>query len=440
MIRFIRWMAVAGSVLLLSGCISQRGITTLQETPNAAATLSGLHFRIAAVEQKQGSYAGAGGSVQGLQEMLKKGYPQLFTDELDAIPLSVRFQSATDQQIVGAVVTGLTLGIIPLPAHSGFRMEVGVTPWSESGAALPESSISYIRRDHGWMTIFTPLGLIPIPGRSDMERDTSTILGAETGMVEYAKKQQAFNDLNLQRAVVSALANMDQQALRRYYATRQARMPAFDVDIDGRRYSARLVPAFSQSLQQPGGADQYLLVLKGSEQRDGQLRTTTWQVPVARRAPGGGWELLRQYLMFASKPTVATALLADGQPSRGLVLPVEAPPLADFLDIPVLNPEVAWPVRWSNGILLQIKNTALGNELRGKSLPELQDLTTRLETGLLDLNERVGRANDRAQQAIEKGESPDALRELATVYRQRGEILKAILGAVRQEAAARGAP
>lgn len=439
MIRRIRWSAVIGSVILLSGCISQRGITTLQEAPNAAGTLAGLHFRIAEVEQKQGTYAGAGGSVQGLQEMLTKAYPQLFTDELDAIPLAVHFKSETDQQIVGAILTGLTLGIIPLPAHSGFRMEVGVTPWSESGAALPESRINYIRRDHGWMSIFTPLGLIPIPGRSDMERDTSMAMN-EAGMAEYGRKQVAFNDLNLQRAVVSALASMDQQALRAYSSSRQSRMPAFDVDVDGRRYNARLVPSFSRGLRQPGGADQYLLVLKGSEQRDGQTRTTTWQVPVARRDAGGRWELLRQYLMFASRPTVATALLSDGAPSRGLVLPVEAPPLADFLDIPVLSPEVAWPVRWSNGILLQIKNTALGTELRSKSLPELQELTTRLETGLLDLNERVGRANDRAQQAIEKGESPEALRELAVVYRQRGEVLKAILAAVRQEATARGAP
>lgn len=433
---WIRGLAVAGSALLLAGCMSARGTSTLKEVPDAAQRLSGLQFRVTAVEE---AGCNTPGCVQGLQETMSKGYPELFSDDLEAIPLLVRLKTDDDSNGAGAFIGGFfTLGTIPVPVYSGFAKEVGVTPWSGAGAVLPESVIRYTRRDHFWMTIFTPLGLIPMPGRSDMDRDTGTLLTANTGYEAYSKKQHAFNELNLQKAVLSALAVMDQPALHRVAAERKA-MPALEVDIDGRHFSGRLLPAFSQNLRQPGGADQYQLVLRNTESRDGRAVTTTHAIPVARRVAAGNWEVQRHYLPFSARPMVATVLLADGLPQRPLVLPVEQPPLADFIDVPETRPEAAAPVRWSNGILLQIKNGPLAAELAAKPLPELRDLITRLESSLLDLNERVGRANDRAQQAIEKGENPEALRELAVVYRQRGEILKAVLQMVRQEAAVRGA-
>lgn len=428
--RSLHWLAVAAGVLMLSGCISQRGISTLKEVPGAGDRLAGLQFRVAAVEGNS-PYDG----VDGLQGVMARGYPQLFSQEPEAIPLLVRVKSESDDQIAGAILTGLTLGIIPFPVRTGFNREIGVTPWSGSGGVLPESVIRYSRRDHAWMTIFTPLGLIPIPGRSDMERDTAMLL-ADPTLAEYVKKQGAFSEQVLQKAVLSALAGLDQPALRRYAAERKA-MPTFSSDIDGRRYESRLLPTYSKDMRQPGGADQYRLHMKAV---DANGKITTYQPVVARRDAGGAWQVLRPYLLFASRPTVATVLLENGVPARGVVMPVENPPLADFIERPEVDgQEAAWIVRWSNGILLQIKNSTLAGELRGQSLPQLQELMTRLESSLLDLNERVGRANDRAQQAVEKGESPDTQRELAVVYRQRGEIIKAILGAVRQEATTRGA-
>lgn len=432
MTSLIRWAAALSSALLLSGCISQRSITTLQETPGAATTLAGMKFRVGALE---GSGPGVTTTAE-LQQGLMTTHPELFSNDLDAIPLLVRLKSETDQQIVGAVITGLTLGIIPLPAHSGFRMEVGVTPWSGNGAILPESMISYVRRDHGWLTIFTPLGLIPIPGRSDIPRMTGLAMN-EAGMTEYAKKQGALSYESLHKATISALANMDQTALRNYWNARQA-LPVVTVDIDGRRFTGRMLQSFSKSFRQPGGADEYHLILRNTSQQGDTQRTTTADIPVARLNADGSWQVLRSYLPFSSRPMVATALLENGMPSRAVVLPVDNPPLDDFIDPPVGPDQIAaGPVRWSNGILLQIKNSTLAGELRGLPIGELPQLLTRLETALLDLNERTGRANDRAQAAMEKGESPEAQREMATVYRQRGEILKAIVGQVRQEMALR---
>lgn len=434
----IRGLLVAAIALSLAGCMSARGTSTLKEVPGAAQRLAGLQFRVMAVEE--GATTSQEGA-QGLQQQMNQAYPRLFSDDLEAIPLVVRMKTESESNAVGAFISGFfTLGTIPLPSYTGFSREIGVTPWTAAGAALPESVIRYTRRDHVWVSVFSPLALIPMPGRSDMDRDVGTLFNAESGYRAYSKKQQAFNELNLQKAVLGALAGLDVAALHRLADERKA-MPPVEVDIDGRHYSGRLLPAFTQGPRQAGGADQYQVVLRTTEVREGRQTVTTHYIPVARRGNDGAWVALRSYLTFSSRPMLATALLADGLPQRPVVMPVEQPPLADFLEAPSSQPESAAPVRWSNGILLQIKNSSLPAELATMDLPALRDLVTRVEMKLLDLNERVGRANDRAQQAIEAGQSPDTLRELAVVYRQRGEILKTVLQMVRQEAAGRsGAP
>ena len=437
--RQLRLLLVSLCLIGLTGCLSMRTTSTLEADPRAEATLAGLKFRIASV-MAEGKDTHTSDTAEKLQSALQKHYPALFNDDVDAIPLAVRMKSTTESSFgpffLGMILTGTT---IPFPGHEGFRMELEVTPWSAGGAIQSAATISYTRRNHAWMTVLSPLGLLPMPGRSDIERLTFSGVVNPQAEGAYSLKQAAFSEENLRKAVLTAVAHLDQPALRRYQAQLGGK-PAFEVEIEGRRYSARLMPGFTQGTRLAGEPDQYLLVLRHREEREGHVRTSTWQAPVARRNASGEWEVQRHYLMLSSRPLVATALLENGVPARGMVLPVEAPPLADFIDAPTVTPETAAPVRWSNNILLQIKNDPLAAELAAKPLPELRDLITRLESSLLDLNERVGRANDRAQQAIEKGESPEAQRELAVVYRQRGEVLKAILQMVRQEAAVRGAP
>ncbi|MCE5275429.1 MAG: hypothetical protein LLG43_09850, partial [Deltaproteobacteria bacterium] len=93
-------------------------------------------------------------------------------------------------------------------------------------------------------------------------------------------------------------------------------------------------------------------------------------------------------------------------------------------------------LRWSNGVLLEAKNRSLPKVLKEKSGSELVGLATRIEKSILDLNEQSERAKDRAQTKVEKGDGdPAPDRELSVLCRQRIEILKPILAAVKQQAA-----
>nr|MBP8650924.1 hypothetical protein [Deltaproteobacteria bacterium] len=68
----------------------------------------------------------------------------------------------------------------------------------------------------------------------------------------------------------------------------------------------------------------------------------------------------------------------------------------------------------------------------------LLDLATRIEKAILELSETSERAKDRAQAMVEKGEGdPLPEHELSILCRQRIEILKPVLAALKQEVATR---
>lgn len=118
MATWIRGLVVAASALLLAGCMSARGTSTLKPIPDAEQRLAGLQFRIAAVEEGTAAIPEA---AQALQQQMSQAYPRLFSDDLEAIPLVVRYKTERDDNAVGAFIGGFfTLGTLPVPTWTGF--------------------------------------------------------------------------------------------------------------------------------------------------------------------------------------------------------------------------------------------------------------------------------------------------------------------------------
>jgi hypothetical protein len=93
-------------------------------------------------------------------------------------------------------------------------------------------------------------------------------------------------------------------------------------------------------------------------------------------------------------------------------------------------------LRWSNSILLDAKNRSLDRLLREEGRDALLVMATRIEKSILELNEQAERSKDKAQSLVEKGEGdPAPDRELSILCRQRIEILKPMLAAVKGAAA-----
>jgi tetratricopeptide (TPR) repeat protein len=101
------------------------------------------------------------------------------------------------------------------------------------------------------------------------------------------------------------------------------------------------------------------------------------------------------------------------------------------------DPSVA-VARWRNRTLVEAKNTLLPNLLRDSKTRELSGLVTKIEQLILDLSHESEVAKDRAQQAVEKGSGTAAgHRELSLIYKERIEVLKPILAAIKEEIANR---
>jgi hypothetical protein len=120
-----------------------------------------------------------------------------------------------------------------------------------------------------------------------------------------------------------------------------------------------------------------------------------------------------------------------------LLRTVDEPPLEDFIELPAVaaanRKEI---IRWSNGVLLEVKNRTLPRMLQQKSSRELMDLATRIEKTLLDLDLQAEQCKNRAQGMVEQGQGdPTAERELAVLYRQRIEVFKPIVGALKLRSA-----
>jgi len=97
--------------------------------------------------------------------------------------------------------------------------------------------------------------------------------------------------------------------------------------------------------------------------------------------------------------------------------------------------------RGRNRAIIAAKNQQLPAILREKKTEELTGLVVKIEQAILDLNHECEVAKDRAQQSVAgETDSPtklDELRGLAISYRERIELLKPILAALKDEIANR---
>ncbi|HVR85547.1 MAG TPA: hypothetical protein VMU54_14620, partial [Planctomycetota bacterium] len=214
-------------------------------------------------------------------------------------------------------------------------------------------------------------------------------------------------------------------------------------------------------------------------------------VEVAERSTGGSWRPKPNYLKSFSSLTSAQALLEGGKVGQIELVHPEAPPLEHFL---VLSESSIPIARWRTQAILEVKNRTLPKILRDYKTGDLNALAIRLEKHLLDLSHESDQLRDRAQRSVEGStlstsemredkreigqtrsqlQDPnldeetrarlqnrigelernvsrlqseqrqsqtgiDQLREMSTVYKERIEVLKPFLPAIKEELANRG--
>ena len=438
-VKYYQILSMLFFVYLLSGCGSARFDSTLRPSGDTQLTLP-ERFNIAGFTAAPRPKTPPPGSMQlgtSLAEMKGRArvlYPQVFVDDWSAVPVTAA--ALTEHEPLGALgpmMTGFTLGLIPFPSSEHTDYEVKVSIVDEQGDKLAATPVKFTRENSMWMSLLGPLGCLPVPGRSLVPRDTVFF---DLSGDSYMHKSSELTTDSLVEALVTALKELPPERLAQVRKARQARLR--EIRIEGTSYWSFLTTAFSKGSEQEK-ADQFVLLLYGEKPRPDLQPLET--VVVARRDGNGRWLPVSAYLKRTAKSLVSvTALLEGGIPGRLVVTEVSEPPLEDFLSVQTIGGdlETAEAMRWSNKVLLQAKNRSLPGLLQQKSTPDLLDLITQVENSFLDLNRMAETAKDRAQKAVSEGGDGGMARELSLTCRERGDILKPILAAMKQEVARRG--
>jgi len=367
-----------------------------------------------------------------IDQQAKSLYPALFTDDCASLPVKVdikRASSGSSNFIEGLtfVISFCTLELIPMPLPRTDTFTVKSTVMSSTGQNLYEKDDSFKIKACIWGSIW-PWGVLPVPGPSDLPRDTY----AGTDFPDAASTDVARAKINRHAAaciaaiVAQSLKDADQSKLEAAYQERRSRIQ--DMTIDGQPCQGFLTMT-PTGAPQPGSTFS-LLVYKGKASRGVKPLD---EVVVARYDESCGWQPITGYLRHTHTLTSAKALMNNGVPTRVVIRTPEAPAVQDFIDTPDLKAaDCTETMRWSNAMLLNAKNRSMDALLRDESRDNLLVMATNIEKAILDLSEQAEHFKDHAQAMVEKGEGdPAPERELAILCRQRIEVLKPILAAIK---------
>jgi len=420
-------LALVLAALVLSGCSAARYTSTLKPPDDKDLEFGSVRFAMSSFNYEK---PGIQPPPQLIEERASALYPSVFTDDRAGLPVLIDFKRSDSSLSDGSkmlLMIFTMVGVIPIPHTDRHDFTVRASVLDSLGERLCEREETFEINVITWAS-YWPLGLLPVPGPSDLPREYRA-----GDLVEWGDASR--NKVNNHAAeciagvVVQALKSADQVKLRAAFQERKSRVQ--EIIVDGKPYKSFLTMA-SVSKPKPGSTFN-LLVYQGDVRYSAKPMD---QAVVARLDESGRWQPVRSYLRSARTLTRVSALIENNVPVRAVVQTPETPPLPDFIDTPDLSgPDRMENLRWSNDILLEAKNRSLERLLRTESRDDLLTLATRIEKSILDLNAQAERAKDRAQAMVEKGEGdPAPDREFSVLCRQRIEVLKPILAALKYAA------
>jgi hypothetical protein len=422
--------------MLATGCGSMRIASTLKPSGETGLALGKARFCLI---DYTGEYGKDNPAAKAWTDMITRDflaqrantlYPEIFTDEWTALPVMVKAQGTFhDGLMIPSILCALTAGVVPFPG----KMSMNLTVSSDVKGALGESLITKGREFEVeqvmWASLVGPLGCIPVPGQADLEKDSILLFIPLTKDAYSMTKLPTYITDCIVESVVRDLREVDPGLIDAAFKARASRLQ--EIAVDGRTFWVFLAPSISKETGKPIA---FWAIFYGEQPKRGM--TPSEQVVVARRDGSGTWVPETGYLRRTKGLTAVSVMMDKGVPAKVAVRTVAEPPLEDFIDLPdISGKDWAENLRWSNGLLLEAKNRSLMKMLKEKTGDELLTLVTRIEKAVLDLSALAERAKDNAQAIVEKGQGdPAPDRELSILCRQRIEILKPVLAAVKQAA------
>lgn len=228
---------------MLSGCCSMRFSTTLKPQPDPGTIFGEARFCVNIINLRENEpseayygtlpcspttapypvttgpnpYSSAREDRQAFIAAVVENYPSVFADDIRAIPVELsihRSNSCGFDCVLYPVFIPSVLGILPCPESRKSRYETSLsTPLGNSS-----KSVSFSRRDAGWGTIFTPLGLLPVIGISDAPRRSG--IDGDTLRKSIRKTGERLTYDSLGESVFQQLRSIPKEETERLYRER----------------------------------------------------------------------------------------------------------------------------------------------------------------------------------------------------------------------------
>lgn len=433
-------MCAAFFICLTTGCTSMRFTTTLPPSGNRDLALGNVKVNVAKVSPNI-SFTGRGPfgdpipyttaampqfTREKMMTTAQQQYPKIFSDSQTALPLDVAINGRFSQDCDLFALACLSLFTLPTPRfHYVGDYTVRVRAADEDQGLILDQSIPFKREDLEWISIYTPLGLIPIPGHTDLPRSSYFM---DPGPEERAK-QHWLDNASCVEAITKAVQQGDPVKMQAAARWSSQRIEMFTVA--GQPIWCKRTPYASKV-----PADIIPDVILGEiylEEPAGQTQPAE-TVQLAKSSDRGDWQPTPQYLWRTKVLSRASAVIEKGKPVRAEVAEVKEIPLAEFLEIQpgdmAKGPEY---VRWRTRILLQAKTRTLPSLLGKQTTSHLQDLLIAAEQAALNSSHEADLAKNRAQQTVEKGGDPAKDREWSLVFNEHLAVLNAIAAALKEE-------
>lgn len=419
--------------ILTSGCMSARFTSTLKPSKDPQLCIGDLSFHIASPAQPHTSAFVPEVQNAQVQAATIDRYPRMFDQNFSALPIQhtvtiSKIRTSSFSSFFGTFLSGI--GVLPIPGWTEWDLHVKVDVLTPDGClALGETD--FTRRDSMWLTLWTPLGLLPVFGSSDIARGYWVIpllSNAPPAPPPFQARVDAYSSACIAEAVVQILRKADVAELKALLDNRRSRFT--QIVQDGKPYWIFLTFQLdSKSPKSPAKLAAVYVYNSAPNWNSQPLEI----IAVAQRGADGRWRPQTGYFRRAAALTAANVLMESGCPARVVFNPVTEPPLEDFIDIATVPAnELVDYINWSNGALLLVKNATLPALVAEKSKDELIQLVTRLEQTVLDLSSKAEVAKDQAQQIIENKGDPTGARALSIAYQQRIGVFRPIVAAIKQ--------
>jgi len=168
-------MMSCSCLFITEGCFSARYLSSIEQQSLEPSDLAGHKLKIVSVDvQLLGrNMFIPNATPDAYTDLAMERYPALFSREIDSLPvaLTISDESTSTSFAMPLITMVLSLGTLPgYPFEDTMQIKVESVFSDRASSELCINDTRFKRSDRIWATVYTPLGLIPVPGHSDMPK------------------------------------------------------------------------------------------------------------------------------------------------------------------------------------------------------------------------------------------------------------------------------